>query len=470
MTGLDLAKVWTGEPVEVVVDGYGFTGEGYARLEDGWLSIRGALPGERVRVVMEPGQREGSRRLWAQVLEVLERSPKRCEPLCDQVGRCGGCQLRHMTMQEELRLKSEMISEVVERYAFAARPELATPLEVELMVVPGLWRGDAERMRSNMTYRRVEQAPGFVLGLIPKGGGDALVPMRDCPALIEPLKRLIKAVESGFEQLAAAGQLPADARGDAQALTLARVCCPVHGRGMVVFELGGEGELEEAPGWVSRWLELVRLPEYISVFVSREQSVLHLRGPRRLRLPVHGVTLEIGPTDWFHATLRPAEVLYEHVLSWLAPQRHERFLDVGCGVGTIGVMVAPMVAGVVGVDINRDSVETAQLNAFALDRDNVEVVAGSWENALRRLLSAGQRFDVATINPMREPLGARALAYLNPLGVRRLMYLGPSPVSAARDIGELLEQGWQLTRLGQAALHPATHHTMLVALLVRPEA
>lgn len=468
---LTLEQIWRGDPLEVVIEGYGFTGEGYVRLEDGWLSVRGALPGERVSVVIEPGQREGQRRLWCKLLEVVEEvagvgKSVRCDPLCEHASRCRGCQLRHMTMREELRWKSEMIAQVVERYGLVP---MAQQPPVELLVVPGLWRGDSERMRSGLSYRRVAGASGSEaceLGLVVPGES-GLVPMRDCPALIEPLKRLIRAIEAGFEGLSAQGMLPSDVRDEDGALLQVRVSCPVHGRGMVVVELGGQGPLDVLPAWFKRWLEVVRLAEHISVFAVRQEHVVHVRGPSRLRLPIAGVTLEIGPTDWFHATLRPAETLYEHVLEWLAPEPTERFLDVGCGVGTIGVMMASRVSHVVGVDINRDSVETAQLNAFAMNRENMEVVAGSWENALRRLTIAGQRFDVATINPMREPLGERALAYLGPLGVRRVMYLGPSSVSAARDVGVLQGQGWRLSRLGQAALHPATHHTMLVALMER---
>ena len=37
----------------VSVDGFGFRGDGWVRLDDGWLSVPGALPGERIVVVRE---------------------------------------------------------------------------------------------------------------------------------------------------------------------------------------------------------------------------------------------------------------------------------------------------------------------------------------------------------------------------------------------------------------------------------
>jgi tRNA/tmRNA/rRNA uracil-C5-methylase (TrmA/RlmC/RlmD family) len=102
-----------------------------------------------------------------------------------------------------------------------------------------------------------------------------------------------------------------------------------------------------------------------------------------------------------------------------------------------------------------------------LGRANASFIAGAWESAGRKLLATGERFGIATVNPMREPVGERALAYLAPLGVERVVYLGPSPVSAAKDIGAMLRAGWRLDYLGAANLHPATYHLMLVARLVR---
>lgn len=459
--------------LDVTIDDYGFTGEGFVRLEDGWLSVRGAMPGERVTVELEPNQREAARRIFARVVGVLKPHPQRSDPLCGRADICHGCQMRHMTMAEEVRWKSTSMVEILERYAHIPAEEQP---QMQLWSPDGLWRGDAERMRSNVTYRLTEDGP--VMGLrSPKV--DGLISMASCPALIESLLRLLRGLEARMIELHARGVRVPDASASV-GLVRVRVSSPVHGRGMLVFEVQGveAQSLEEALGhedlgWLAPLLEHIGqgVPALVSVFVhlrDAEQTFLS-RGPRRMRLPVAGVSLEVGPEDWFHATLRPAEVLYEHLLEWLELRPHERFLDIGCGVGTISVLASPHAQEVLGLDANRSSVETAQLNAFEHNCDNVEIVAGSWERGLRGLRIAGRTFDVATINPMREPLGERALTYVGALGVKRLVYLGPSAVSAAKDIALLRGLGWRLDAVCHAMLHPATYHTMLVAKMVRDE-
>lgn len=459
--------------LDVTIDDYGFTGEGFVRLDDGWLSVRGAMPGERVTVELEPNQREGARRIFARVLHVLKPHAQRSDPLCERADVCHGCQMRHMTMAEEVRWKSTSMVEILERYTHI--PESEQP-PMQLWAPSGLWRGDAERMRSNVTYRLTEDGP--IMGLrSPKIGG--LISMASCPALIQTLLRLLRTLEARMSALYSNGVAVPDASSDV-GLVRVRVSSPVHGRGMLVFEVQGveaqsldEALAHEDLTWLGPLLADLgeSVPTLVSLFVHmRDADMTFLStGPQRMRLPVAGVGLEVGPNDWFHATLRPAEVLYEHLLEWLDLKPHERFLDIGCGVGTISVLASPLVQEVLGMDANRSSVETAQLNAFENNCDNVEIMAGSWERGLRGLRIQGRTFDVATINPMREPLGERALTYVGALGIKRLVYLGPSAVSAAKDLAVLRGLGWRLDAAAHAMLHPATYHTMLVARMVRDD-
>lgn len=461
--------------VDVVIDDYGYTGEGYVRLADGWLSVPGALPGEVVRVRVDAGEEHG-RRIFGQIEQVVEPSAHRRDPLCERDSICRGCQLRQATVDEELRYHVRTVDEVIEKFAGLSADEQP---DTEIITPQPISRGDAFRIRSALTYRRSDD--DCELGLVTPVR-DALVPMFDCPALTTPVRRLVATVEQAFAGLDA---LPWDeqmareavARGDVPqpAIRNVRVASPVIGRGLVevlLSEVDGEDMVERAvtEGALAGLFDALEetLPAEVGLAVSLGQRRVILKGPERLVLPLAGLRIEVGYDDWFPATLTPSDALYTRLMELLELESDDAFLDLGSGIGTISLIASDKVDHVVGVDINRNSVATAELNAMENARSNVEFVVGGWENALRRLTLDGQRFSVASINPMREPLGRRALSYLKQLGVERLVYLGPSPASAAKDIGELREMGWQLDRLAAANIHPATYHTMLVARLRRP--
>lgn len=447
MSTLTLDDVHELGTVEVTIDGLGFQGEGWVRLADGWLSVRGALPGERVVCTLQP-TRWRSRRVWATLDHVVTPAERRGDPQCDAFPGCRGCQLRHVAVFDELGIKAQTVADCIARYAELPHDEQP---EIETIAITGASRADAHRVRTNLTVRWDGDATGaWKIGL---RADDALVSMVHCPALTDSVKRAVARFEQALQRVP-----PTDAK-----LHGARIAVPVHGHGYV--DLLVERDVDLDP--LTAALDALYPPNFGIAVTADGAGRRHVRGPQRIRLPMADLRLEVGFDDWFHATLEPAEVLYDAVEEWLAVRPGERVLDAGCGVGTIGLVCASRGADVVGFDINTSSVETAELNALNNGLD-VEFMAGAWEKALCALTLQRRTFDTVVINPMRDPLGRRALAYVPMLNAKRVLYLGPSAAPASKDIGTLRSLGYQVDRLGAVNLHPATYHVMVAALLSRP--
>ena len=93
----------------ITLTGCTSAGEGVGRLEDGLtVFVRGALSGETCRISL---MKVSKRCAWGRLLEVLKPSPARIVPDCPHYPKCGGCQLRHLTYEEELRLKTERVND-----------------------------------------------------------------------------------------------------------------------------------------------------------------------------------------------------------------------------------------------------------------------------------------------------------------------------------------------------------------------
>ena len=464
-----IEEILQAETVDVEIDDYGFTGEGYVRLDDGWLSVPGALPGERVRVAVED-ENDHPRRVFGQVSQILAPSEQRRDPLCGRDAECRGCQLRNLTIAEELRFKERTVREVIEKYADLA---VEKQPDVEVITPRPIRRGDAFRIRSRLTYGISDGEP--TVGLV-SPVRDELVPMYDCPALSGSARRLVTHIETtlrGLHEPPPAHVRPGGEADAAEAgISHVSVATPTFGRGLVDVVIDGVEDPESflemlhderIEGFLDALAD--RLPEDVGLSASGADEREYLKEPRRITLPLLDLKLVAGYEDWFPATIEPTEALYRHVGARLELTEDDRYLDVGCGIGTLSILAAPHVETATGIDINRHSIEAAELNAVQNNVHNVDFMASGWEKALRKLALDNRSFSAATINPMRSPLGERPLAYLDQLGVERLMYLGPSPESAAKDIGLLRSKGWRVDHLGAANIHPATYHTMLVARL-----
>jgi 23S rRNA (uracil1939-C5)-methyltransferase len=111
-------------PFEADISTMGDQGDGLGRTSDG-QSVFAAftLPGERVRLEARDGRSE--------LLEVLEPSVERIEPVCPHFFACGGCALQHWAHGPYLAWKEDKV-----RHALA-RVELETDFAPPFAAAPG---------------------------------------------------------------------------------------------------------------------------------------------------------------------------------------------------------------------------------------------------------------------------------------------------------------------------------------------
>ncbi|MGH9164595.1 MAG: class I SAM-dependent RNA methyltransferase, partial [Acidimicrobiales bacterium] len=89
-------------------------GDALARDGDGRVVfVRGALPGEAVRVQVVDDRGDYRR---AEVVEILEPSPDRVAPPCAALSAgCGGCAWQHVSAAAQGRMKAEMVVDALRR-------------------------------------------------------------------------------------------------------------------------------------------------------------------------------------------------------------------------------------------------------------------------------------------------------------------------------------------------------------------
>src|SRR5699024_8917703 len=99
--------------MEIEIHGGGSELQGVGRAPDGRaVFVKGALPGERVRVEVT---RTAPRFMEAQLQAVLSPSPHRRAPQCPLYETCGGCQALHMDYEYSLFLKQQRVTDALER-------------------------------------------------------------------------------------------------------------------------------------------------------------------------------------------------------------------------------------------------------------------------------------------------------------------------------------------------------------------
>jgi len=87
----------------ILIERMAYGGAGVGRLEDGRVCfVHGTLPGERVLVRVYKAKKNFAE---ADLVEVLEASPRRIIPRCRVFGECGGCSYQHADYAAQLEFK-----------------------------------------------------------------------------------------------------------------------------------------------------------------------------------------------------------------------------------------------------------------------------------------------------------------------------------------------------------------------------
>lgn len=103
-----------GEIYEGTIIKYDFPNKGSLELEGRKVTIKGALLGQTVRFMItkkKSGMAEG------RLLEVLEKSPlEDALPKCPYFGMCGGCAYQTMSYENQLKLKEQVVTQLIGKY------------------------------------------------------------------------------------------------------------------------------------------------------------------------------------------------------------------------------------------------------------------------------------------------------------------------------------------------------------------
>ena len=107
------AEAVKNQRARVVIDGYTAEGLGVGRLDNGMaVFVPGAARGDVLTIRLVQVRKHFA---YGRIEEILTPSSARVPVDCPQFPRCGGCDFRHLTYEEELDLKARRVQDALVR-------------------------------------------------------------------------------------------------------------------------------------------------------------------------------------------------------------------------------------------------------------------------------------------------------------------------------------------------------------------
>ncbi len=445
-----------GDQLTVTVDTLAFGGAGVARHEGYVVFVQGAIPGDTVRVEIGKAKRAYAE---ARVLEVVTPSPDRIEPVADHPG----APWQVIPYAKQLEIKAEQVDDSLRRIGkldgYSLEPIIPAVQE---------WR-----YRNKLEYSFGKDGDDrLICGFHAPGRWEDIVEVTDCMLGSEKGNQ---AREEVVAWCRAQGLEPYDRRTNEGFL-----------RNLVVREGRRTGEIQvrlvtsvaggrAGRNWTkSRW----RKPHPRPMVCCGPSSRASPRPPRaarrsccrasrttRSRSAACRSASRVRPSSrrtprWPSASMRVA-------IEYAELKGYERLYDLYCGIGTIGLLMAPRVAELWGLEIVEDAIADAIANARRNEIDNAHFFAGDVRLAMRELVEKAGRPDVLVVDPPRAGLSQKVVRRIIEAAPKRIVYVSCNPTTLAPNAAQLVEAGYELTKVRPVDMFPQTPHIECVAQLER---
>lgn len=392
--------------------------------------------------------------------EIVVPSKDRVIPRCSYVGTCGGCTWQQKEYGAQLKAKEKQIETL-----FGKKPLPIIPDEE-----PWHYRNKME-----YTFSQNKEGEKF-LGLIIARSKGRVLNLEECHLTSSWFIKVLRGVREWWMGSALKAYHGYSDKGTLRTLTLREG--KKTGDKMIFITISGNPDYMMNKTQLSEFKEAVlkALPgESPSIFLRIQKAMkgipttfyeMHLHGPDLIEeiLHVNGRDLhfKISPDSFFQPNPLQAEKLYTAALKLGDPKPTDTVFDLYCGTGTLGIIFAPYVKKVIGIELSPYAICDAEINIKGNNLSNITLHKGDVGTVLSHLNRAA---DLAIIDPPRSGLDPTAIKHLIRLSPKKILYISCNPLTQSQNISELIAHGYILKTLQPVDQFPHTYHLENIAIL-----
>ena len=432
------------------IDGYSSEGLGIARIDGQVVFVHGAVRGETCDVLVMKVLKNAA---FGKIAALAEPSPARRQPDCPYYGRCGGCDFRHMSYEEELWAKRARVQDALTRIGGA-----------EVTVEEILGAEQPLHYRNKSIY---PISPAGEVGFY-RARSHQVVHVEHCLIQKPEADALAQAVRDYIARFRVEPYNEATGRGLLRHLYVRTSC---RGESLACLLVNGSRLPHE-----QELVDMLRaaVPGVCGVVLGentrRGNAILGDRyrtlwGRDYLTDTLCGLELRLSVPSFYQVNHDQAQRLYEKALEYAGLTGRELAVDLYCGAGTITQVLARRARHVIGGEIVPEAIRDAEDSARRNGVENVEFLCGDASRLAAELRQRGLRPDVICVDPPRKGLAPDVVEAAASMTPGRIVYVSCDPATLARDVARFAPLGYCPVRACAVDLFPGTAHIETVVLL-----
>jgi 23S rRNA (uracil1939-C5)-methyltransferase len=413
---------------KIVFGGYGL-GKRIDKKERKFYFVKFTAPGEIAEIEITQEKRDLA---FGRLKKILIPSSLRQPPVCKYFGVCGGCHFQHLSYEEQLEIKKEILKEQLWRIG-----KIKNIPKIETVPSPQPFH-----YRIRVGFHTEEGKLGFI------SEDNKLIDIENCPIihekineLIEPIKK-ISSLEKSIKEIHV-------------------VYSPSEGESLIKLVTNKKLEID-----VLKTLKENFLPSWVvgvGSYHRLEKELIRLSfyGRDYTFIKAGEYSYRVSAESFLQANYFLWDKLIELITQYV---EGEICIDTFCGIGFFTIPSSKKVSLAEGSDLNGFAIADAKYNAKLNKCSNVFFFRNTPSEHLKKFI--GKKVDVVIFDPPRSGLDKKDREILELLKPKRIVYLSCNPSTLARDLGILLKKGaYEYRKLYLIDMFPQTTHIESLSIL-----
>lgn len=404
------------------IDRLDHQGRGITYVNGKIAFVKNTLPGEEVELKII---KENSKLIEAEPIKFIKKSELREESKCPYYEECGGCNLLHLSYEEQLKYKQHKISDILKKYA-----------GIDDLNINEIIPSDKQFYYRDKVTLKVKEKIGYF-----KEKTYELIPIEKCMLVNEKINEIIKIINS-YDNLSNLSEIVIKSFSESETL-------------LIIY-------LKDADVNFNLLKYLNRFIDNIIVF-DNNKKIINKIGKSNIIARLDEKCFKIGAQSFFQININQTLKIYNKIAEYLSKNNNSCVLDLYCGVGSIGLYSSENVKELIGVEIVAEAVENAKCNAELNNVKNARFIVGDTKTIL---LNSNYKPDVIIVDPPRAGLDKSVIDDIEKMHPNLLIYLSCDPITLARDLKQL-STSYIIEEITPYDMFPNTHHVETLVKLTR---
>ena len=375
-------------------------GRGIAKVNNMPIFVENSLIDEEVEIIVT---KEKKNYMEGIVDKYIKTSPIRVVSKCPYYDKCGGCDLLHLSYDEQLKYKENKVKEIIKKFS-------------DLECVNNIVGSKQFNYRNKITLQVNKE-----IGYFKKKTND-IIAIDKCLLVDDKINKIIKGLKK---------------------IDVSKV-------NKIVIRVTNLESMVVFYGDIIKKINL-----NVDTIVVNDKIV---KGNGYIKEEINGLNFIISPTSFFQVNNIGMINIYNKVLEYVDGGN---VLDLYCGTGTISMYVSKKANKVLGIELNKEAVKDALINKKINNIANVDFISGDVGNILSK---NNFKADTVIVDPPRAGLDNNSINNIIKIKPNKIIYISCEPVTLARDLN-ILKEHYDVLEITPFDMFNNTYHVECVCLL-----